>query len=82
MALRSRKEVVQHARAFQHIIKHYVHQRKPMTEELIKETHKILTEGLSIDGAGVSQDSSMILQEIADSISKDCQYEKHRRFVP
>lgn len=51
-AIRSRREVVQHAAAFQHIIDVFVRQDKPMTEELIKETHKILVRGIDGENAG------------------------------
>lgn len=50
---RSRKEVLQHAAAFQYIVNVFVKQDKPMTEELIKDTHAILVKGLSAQDAGV-----------------------------
>ena len=46
--LRSRNEVVQHARAFQHILHAFVVQNQDLTEELIKETHRILVTGVPI----------------------------------
>ncbi|KAK3369622.1 fic/DOC family protein [Lasiosphaeria ovina] len=50
--IRSRREVVQHAAAFQHIVNEFVHAQKPMTEKLIKDTHAILVKGISAAGAG------------------------------
>ncbi|EFY88225.1 hypothetical protein J3459_017930 [Metarhizium acridum] len=46
--LRSRNEVVQHARAFQHIVHAFVVEKKDLSEDLIKETHRILVKGVSI----------------------------------
>ncbi|KAH7267671.1 fido domain-containing protein [Fusarium redolens] len=46
--LRGRREIVQHMRAFQHIIHHFVVLEEDMTEDLIKETHAILCKGVSI----------------------------------
>lgn len=51
--VRSRREVVQHAAALQHLVTQFVRADKPLTEDLIKETHKILTEGLTGEDAGV-----------------------------
>ncbi|KAG7042673.1 Filamentation induced protein by cAMP/death on curing [Colletotrichum scovillei] len=51
--LRSRREVVQHAAAFQHIINQFVREGKPMTEQLIKDTHAILVKGVSGEAAGI-----------------------------
>ncbi|KAI9688696.1 MAG: hypothetical protein M1822_001053 [Bathelium mastoideum] len=51
--LRSRREVVQHAAAFQHLVSAFVKNDRPMTEELIKKTHEILTNGLSGEDACV-----------------------------
>lgn len=42
------REVIQHMNAFQHIIRHFVIQREDMTEDLIRETHKILCDGIPI----------------------------------
>jgi Fic family protein len=50
---RSRREVVQHAAAFQHMITIFVKRDQPMTEQLIKDTHAILVRGLSGENAGV-----------------------------
>ncbi|KAG8530596.1 uncharacterized protein KY384_005099 [Bacidia gigantensis] len=50
--VRSRREVVQHAAAFQFMINAFVKQDENMTETLIKETHAILTKGLSAEDAG------------------------------
>lgn len=50
--IRSRREVVQHAAAFQHLIQEFVCADKPMTKALIKETHAILVKGISAEGAG------------------------------
>jgi Fic family protein len=46
--IRSRKEVVQHARAFQHIIHAFVVEKQDLNEHVIKETHRILTKGVPI----------------------------------
>jgi fido (protein-threonine AMPylation protein) len=46
--LRSRNEVVQHAKAFQRIIHAFVVEKQDLSEDLIKETHKILTSGVPI----------------------------------
>ncbi|KAM6518806.1 hypothetical protein FSOLCH5_007569 [Fusarium solani] len=46
--LRGRREIVQHMRAFQHIIDRFVVKKEDMTEDLIKETHAILCKGVSI----------------------------------
>lgn len=48
LVLRGRREVVQHARAFQHMIDRFVVKKQDMTEDLIKETHAILCQGVSI----------------------------------
>ncbi|XXG94124.1 hypothetical protein Hte_000376 [Hypoxylon texense] len=50
------REVVQHAKAFQHIIYAFVAEKQDLTEDLIKETHRILTRGIPIsqrDGSEV-----------------------------
>lgn len=46
--LRGRREIVQHMRAFQHIIHHFVILEEDMTEDLIKDTHAILCKGVPI----------------------------------
>ncbi|RGP72340.1 filamentation induced by camp death on curing [Fusarium longipes] len=46
--IQGRREVVQHMRAFHHIIHHFVVLGEDMTEDLIKETHAILCEGITI----------------------------------
>ncbi|KAG8411112.1 hypothetical protein J3458_016223 [Metarhizium acridum] len=46
--LRSRNEVVQHARAFQHIVHAFVVEKKDLSEDLIKETHRILVKRVPI----------------------------------
>ncbi|KAM0345726.1 hypothetical protein ACHAPU_006079 [Fusarium lateritium] len=46
--LRGRREIVQHMRAFQHIIHHFVILEEDMTESLIKDTHAILCKGVPI----------------------------------
>lgn len=46
--LRSRNEVVQHAKAYQHLINAFVVKKEDLTENLIKATHKILTTGVPI----------------------------------
>jgi fido (protein-threonine AMPylation protein) len=47
--LRSRKEIVQHAMAFKYIITHMILYNEQLSEKLIKETHKVLTDGLDSD---------------------------------
>ncbi|CZT07366.1 uncharacterized protein RCO7_07328 [Rhynchosporium graminicola] len=44
--VRSRREVVQYAVAFPHIVNQFVKLDQPMSESLIKETHRIMTAGL------------------------------------
>ncbi|KAM3443873.1 hypothetical protein MY4824_000321 [Beauveria thailandica] len=46
--LRGRQEIVQHVKAFQHLIHHFAVDKEDMTEELIKETHAILCEGVTV----------------------------------
>ncbi|EFQ33128.1 fic/DOC family protein [Colletotrichum graminicola M1.001] len=46
--LRGRREIIQHARAFQYIIHTFVVEQQDLTEEVIKETHRILTKGVPI----------------------------------
>lgn len=41
--LRGRNEIVQHAKAFQYIIDAFVIDKQDLSEDLIKETHRILT---------------------------------------
>jgi prophage maintenance system killer protein len=52
--LRSRNEVVQHAKAYQHIIHAVVVKKQYLTEDLIKETHQMLTRGVPIVEEGMS----------------------------
>jgi Fic family protein len=53
VVLRGRREIVQHAAAFQHMINAFVKHDMPMSERLIRETHGILVEGLGAEDAGV-----------------------------
>ncbi|OAA38279.1 Filamentation induced protein by cAMP/death on curing [Beauveria brongniartii RCEF 3172] len=46
--LRGRQEIVQHVKAFQHLIHHFAVDKEDMTEELIKETHAILCKGIPV----------------------------------
>lgn len=46
--LRGRREIVQHMRAFQHIIHHFVILEEDMTKDLIKDTHAIPCKGVPI----------------------------------
>ncbi|PLB48789.1 Fic-domain-containing protein [Aspergillus steynii IBT 23096] len=48
--VRSRREVIQHALAFQHIITRMVLNDEPLTEELILNTHYILTKKIDTPG--------------------------------
>lgn len=50
--IRSRREVIQHAAAFHHIISCFVSKNEPMSEKLIKETHAILVQGINGENAG------------------------------
>lgn len=52
VVIRSRREVVQHAGAFQLIVDHFVKHSENMTEELLKETHRILTNGMDPADSG------------------------------
>ena len=45
---RGRNEIVQHAKAFQHLIHAFVAQKQDLSEALIKETHSILVTGVPI----------------------------------
>ena len=45
--------MVQHAAAFQYLVNAFVKKDKSMSEELIKDTHAILVEGLSAEEVGV-----------------------------
>ncbi|CAH0046183.1 unnamed protein product [Clonostachys solani] len=57
--LRSRNEVVQHAKAFHFLIHAFVVEKQDLTESLIKETHRILAKGVPItdsDGPDVQPD--------------------------
>lgn len=47
--LRGRQEIIQHVKAFQHLIHHFAVEKEPMTEDLIKKTHKILCKGVSVE---------------------------------
>ncbi|KAF7563338.1 hypothetical protein G7046_g807 [Stylonectria norvegica] len=46
--LRGRDEVVQHAKAFQHLLHAFVVKKQGLTENLIKQTHQILTKDVPI----------------------------------
>ncbi|QPC74382.1 hypothetical protein HYE68_005134 [Fusarium pseudograminearum] len=46
--IRGRREVVQHMKAYQHILHHFVFLGEDMSENLIKDTHAILCKGVSI----------------------------------
>lgn len=50
--IRSRRELVQHAAAFHYIVRRFVNEKAPMTEELLKETHEILVAGIGAGSAG------------------------------
>lgn len=45
--IRERREVVNHAAAFVHIVKAFVKNNEPISEELIKDTHRILVNEIS-----------------------------------
>lgn len=50
--IRSRREVIQHAKALDHIIRAIAIRNEPLTERLIKETHRILVTGIDRDDTG------------------------------
>jgi len=52
---RTRREVVQHAQALQYITQAVVTRNEPFSEELIKRTHKILCNGISISSDNPTQ---------------------------
>ena len=45
---RARSEVIQHAKAYEHLVRAFVIEQRDLSEDLIKETHKILTRGVPI----------------------------------
>jgi Fic family protein len=45
---RSRREVIQHAQALQHITQAVIDRNEPFSEQLIKQTHEILCNGISL----------------------------------
>lgn len=49
--IRSRREVIQHAMALKYIMDATLLRQEPLTENLLKETHKILTEGIPLQQA-------------------------------
>ncbi|KAF2635385.1 Fic-domain-containing protein, partial [Massarina eburnea CBS 473.64] len=51
-AIRSRREVVQHAAAFHYIVDQFVTKDQPMSETLICNTHALLVKDVSGEGAG------------------------------
>lgn len=53
--LRGRAEVVQHAKAYQYLLNAFVTEKKDLTEEIIKETHQILTTGVPIVQKGMEE---------------------------
>jgi Fic family protein len=46
--IRSRREIIQHALALQHIIQKVAFDNQPLSEALIRETHEILTQGIPV----------------------------------
>lgn len=46
---RSRREIIQHAQALQHITQAVIDRNEPFSEQLIKQTHKILCNGISVN---------------------------------
>lgn len=51
--IRSRREVVQHAAAFQYLVDEFVCRKRPMSEDLIKQTHAIMVKNGGAEDAGV-----------------------------
>jgi len=49
--IRSRKEVIQHAKALNHMVQAIAVNNEPLTEDLIQETHGILVTGIDIHGS-------------------------------
>ena len=66
--LRGRSEIVQHAKAFQHLIHAFTVKKKDMSEDLIKETHRILVKGVPI----IQQDLQEIPSEEYRGIYREC----------
>ncbi|UPX11260.1 uncharacterized protein EKO05_0001874 [Ascochyta rabiei] len=50
--IRSRRELVQHTAAFHYIIRRFIHEKAPLIEELMRETHEILVAGTGAGSAG------------------------------
>ncbi|PNP82296.1 hypothetical protein FNYG_04485 [Fusarium nygamai] len=50
--VRGRREVIQHVRAFKHILDRFWIHNEDLTEDLIKKTHEILCKGVSIIDPG------------------------------
>lgn len=46
--IRGRSEIVQHAKAYRYLIHQFVVEREDLSEDLIKKTHHILTQGIPI----------------------------------
>ncbi|KAK2060275.1 fic/DOC family protein [Colletotrichum caudatum] len=65
--LRGRREIIQHARAFQYIIHKFVVEQQDLTEEIIKETHRILKKGVPIVQEGFDD----VAPEIYGGIYRD-----------
>ena len=56
--MRSRREVIQHAAAFERLVRLYVKEDKPMSQDMIKETHALLVRGSSAQDAGIISNKS------------------------
>ncbi|KAL2066036.1 hypothetical protein VTL71DRAFT_2107 [Oculimacula yallundae] len=56
--VRSRREIIQHARALQHIIRKIALEHQPLSEQIIRDTHKILTTGIDAQNGEKSVSSA------------------------
>jgi len=50
--IRSRREVIQHTKALDYITRAIAIDNEPLTEQLIKETHRILVTGIDREDTG------------------------------
>ena len=58
--LRSRREIIQHAKAWKHLLLHMVCLNHPLSEDLILKTHGILCDGVDLeDGSKASSYAGM-----------------------
>ena len=55
LVLRSRKEVIQHAKAMEYMVMEIVHRGELLSEKLILDTHSVLCEGITSDDGSASE---------------------------